>query len=103
MLINSGPGTQDEGEACGNYFDARTDFDCGKCIDGLECVKAPELELVTGKRRKKRQSFIDVPSKCSKPNILTIPSSSAFTTSSELDSLTLTPNSVVLVQGIKQI
>ena len=51
-------GTKQEGEVCGSCFSADTNFDCGKCIDGLECVKDPRNELLP-----------DVPSRCARPNI----------------------------------
>ena len=31
-------GTKQEGEACGPCFNPSTNFTCGKCIQGLECV-----------------------------------------------------------------
>ena len=52
------PRTKQEGEVCGSCFNANTNFDCGKCIVGLECVKDSRSELIP-----------DLPSRCSRPNI----------------------------------
>ena len=39
-------GTQREGEVCGSCFNPETNYDCGKCVDGLECVKDPQSDLL---------------------------------------------------------
>ena len=52
------PGTKQEGEVCGSCFNPDTNFDCGKCIDGLECVKDPRSELLP-----------DLPSRCTRTNL----------------------------------
>ena len=44
-----------EGETCGRCFNPDTNFDCGTCASGLECVKDPRSNLLP-----------DVPSKCRK-------------------------------------
>jgi hypothetical protein len=54
------PGTKQEGEVCGSCFSPDTNFDCGKCIDGLECVKDPRSELLP-----------DLPSRCTRQNLAT--------------------------------
>ena len=46
-------GTQKEGEVCGSCFNPDTNFDCGKCIQGLQCIKDPQSDLLP-----------DLPSKC---------------------------------------
>ena len=46
-------GTQREGEVCGSCFNPETNYDCGKCVDGLECVKDPQSDLLP-----------DLPSRC---------------------------------------
>ena len=49
--------TQKEGDICGGCFSPDTNFDCGKCVEGLECVKDPGSALLQ-----------DLPSKCRKPS-----------------------------------
>ena len=44
-----------EGETCGRCFNPGTNFDCGTCASGLECVKDPRSNLLP-----------DLPSKCRK-------------------------------------
>ena len=46
-------GTQQEGEVCGSCFNPDKNFDCGKCVEGLECVEDPRSSLLP-----------DLPSKC---------------------------------------
>ena len=49
-------GTKQEGETCGACFNPSTNFTCGNCIQGLECVADPNAALLP-----------DLPSKCRKP------------------------------------
>ena len=53
--------TQKEGDACGSCFNPDTNFDCGKCVAGLECVEDPQSALLP-----------DLPSRCRKPSGNTI-------------------------------
>ena len=48
-------GTQHEGEMCGSCFVPEKNYDCGKCVEGLKCVKDPQTELLE-----------DLPSRCRK-------------------------------------
>ena len=49
--------TQKEGDACGSCFSPDTNFDCGKCVEGLECLVDPDSALLP-----------DLPSRCRKPS-----------------------------------
>ena len=53
ILIHAEAGTKQVGETCGACFNPSTNFDCGKCIPGLECVPDPNAALLP-----------DLPSKC---------------------------------------
>ena len=53
IFIYSESGTQGEGEVCGTCFNPETNYDCGKCVEGLECVKNPQSDLLP-----------DLPSRC---------------------------------------
>ena len=48
-------GTKQEGESCGKCFNLRANFDCGKCVEGLKCIKDPNSDILP-----------DLPSKCRK-------------------------------------
>ena len=63
VISITAPGTKQEGEVCGSCFNPDTNFDCGKCIDGLECVKDSRSELLQ-----------DLPSRCTRPNLGSIKS-----------------------------
>ena len=49
-------GTKLEGETCGACFNPAVDFDCGQCVEGLECVSHPDVELIP-----------DLPATCKAP------------------------------------
>ena len=49
-------GTKQEGEACGPCFNPSTNFTCGKCIQGLECVPDENADR-----------FPDLPPRCRVP------------------------------------
>ena len=49
-------GTKLEGETCGACFNRDANFDCGKCVEGLECVSHPDVELIP-----------DLPATCKAP------------------------------------
>ena len=59
MYWNNQLATQKEGDICGGCFSPDTNFDCGKCVEGLECVKDPGSALLQ-----------DLPSKCRKPSVI---------------------------------
>ena len=46
-------GTQQEGDVCGSCYNPGKNFDCGKCIDGLECVEDRRASILP-----------DLPSRC---------------------------------------
>ena len=46
-------GTQREGDVCGACFNPETNYDCGKCVEGLKCVKDAQSDLLP-----------DLPSRC---------------------------------------
>ena len=52
----SAQGTKREGEECGRCFNPDTNFDCGTCEPGLECVKDDRSNLLP-----------DLPSRCRVP------------------------------------
>ena len=53
IFTYSESGTQGEGEVCGACFNPETNYDCGKCVEGLKCVKDPQSDLLP-----------DLPSRC---------------------------------------
>ena len=52
----SDEGTKLEGETCGACFSPSTNFTCGTCIDGLECVPDENAAMLP-----------DLPSRCRSP------------------------------------
>ena len=58
MIITAFPdvGTKLEGETCGACFNPSTNFTCGECIQGLECVADANAALIP-----------DLPSRCRVP------------------------------------
>ena len=49
-------GTKLEGETCGACFNPDANYDCGQCVEGLECVSHPDVELIP-----------DLPATCKAP------------------------------------
>ena len=58
MIITAFPdvGIKLEGETCGACFNPSTNFTCGECIQGLECVADANAALIP-----------DLPSRCRVP------------------------------------
>lgn len=54
--------TKQEGEECGSCFSPDTNFTCGTCASGLDCVKDPANKLLP-----------DAPARCKKAAIVLIP------------------------------
>ena len=54
--VYSDVGTKQEGESCGSCFSPSSNYDCGKCISGLECVPDENAHLLP-----------DLPSRCRVP------------------------------------
>ena len=52
----SDEGTKLEGETCGSCFSPSTNFTCGTCIEGLECVPDENAAMLP-----------DLPSRCRSP------------------------------------
>jgi len=54
--VYSDVGIKQEGESCGSCFSPSSNYDCGKCISGLECVPDENAHLLP-----------DLPSRCRVP------------------------------------
>ena len=59
---NSAQGTKHVGETCGSCFNPEANFDCGKCVPGLECVKEYKVKYFV--KDDESDLLPDLPSRC---------------------------------------